>query len=43
MNNEYILLCLVHMSGREMDFIKEAFDQNWVVPLGPNVTVDVTD
>lgn len=25
------------MSGREMDFIKEAFDQNWVVPLGPNV------
>ena len=25
------------MSGREMDFIKEAFDQNWVVRLGPNV------
>jgi len=25
------------MSGREMDYIKEAFDQNWVVPLGPNV------
>ncbi len=25
------------MSGREMDFIKEAFDDNWVVPLGPNV------
>ena len=25
------------MSGREMDFIKEAFDTNWVVPLGPNV------
>lgn len=32
-----MLLCLAHMSGREMDFIKEAFDQNWVVPLGPNV------
>ncbi len=32
-----ILLCLAHMSGREQDFIKEAFDQNWVVPLGPNV------
>ena len=32
-----ILLCLAHMSGREMDYIKEAFDQNWVVPLGPNV------
>jgi dTDP-4-amino-4,6-dideoxygalactose transaminase len=25
------------MSGKEMDFIKEAFDANWVVPLGPNV------
>ena len=32
-----ILLCLAHMSGKEIDFIKEAFDQNWVVPLGPNV------
>ncbi len=28
---------MAHMSGKEMDFIKEAFDQNWVVPLGPNV------
>ena len=34
---ERILLCLAHMSGREQDFIKEAFDANWVVPLGPNV------
>ena len=25
------------MSGKEQEFIKEAFDQNWVVPLGPNV------
>jgi dTDP-4-amino-4,6-dideoxygalactose transaminase len=25
------------MSGREQEFIKEAFDANWVVPLGPNV------
>ena len=25
------------MSGREQDFIKEAFDTNWVVPMGPNV------
>ena len=32
-----ILLCLCHMSGREMDFIKEAFDGEWVVPLGPHV------
>ena len=35
--SERILLCLAHMSGREMDFVKEAFDTNWVVPLGPNV------
>ena len=35
--SERILLCLAHMSGREQDFIKEAFDTNWVVPLGPNV------
>ena len=25
------------MSGKEQDFIKEAFDTNWIVPLGPNV------
>lgn len=25
------------MSGKEQNFIKEAFDTNWVVPLGPNV------
>lgn len=25
------------MSGREQEFIQEAFDTNWVVPLGPNV------
>ena len=32
-----IYLCLAHMSGREQAFIQEAFDTNWVVPLGPNV------
>ena len=32
-----IILCLAHMSGNEMKYIQEAFDQNWVVPLGPNV------
>ena len=34
-----IHLCLAHMSeaGLEQRFIKEAFDTNWVVPLGPNV------
>ena len=34
---ERIYLCLAHMSGKEQDFIKEAFDTNWVVPMGPNV------
>lgn len=32
-----IYLCLAHMSGEEQKFIKEAFDTNWVVPLGTNV------
>ena len=32
-----IYLCLAHMSGKEQDFINEAFETNWVVPLGPNV------
>jgi len=34
-----IYLCLAHMSdeGTEQKYIKEAFDTNWVVPLGPNV------
>ena len=44
-NNKYmserkrIYLCLAHMSdeGLEQKYIKEAFDTNWVVPLGPNV------
>lgn len=35
--NKRIYLCLAHMSGKEMGFIQEAFDTNWVVPLGPNV------
>ena len=37
MANNKILLCLAHMSGNEMKYIQEAFDTNWVVPLGPNV------
>lgn len=34
-----IYLCLAHMSedGVEQQYVKEAFDTNWVVPLGPNV------
>ncbi len=30
-------LCLAHMSGNEQKYVQEAFDTNWVVPLGPNV------
>ena len=39
MINKRIYLCLAHMSeaGIEQKYIKEAFDTNWVVPLGPNV------
>ena len=36
-NMDRVYLCLAHMSGNEMKYIKEAFDTNWVVPLGPNV------
>lgn len=34
-----VYLCLAHMSedGMEQKYVKEAFDTNWVVPLGPNV------
>lgn len=32
-----ILLCLCKLSGKEQKFVNEAFDTNWVVPLGPNV------
>ena len=34
-----IYLCLAHMSedGAEQKYVKEAFDTNWVVPLGQNV------
>ena len=41
MDNERktIYLCLAHMSeeGVEQKYVKEAFDTNWVVPMGPNV------
>ena len=36
--NPKIWLSSPHMSGREMRYINEAFDTNWVSPLGPNVT-----
>ena len=34
---ERIYLSSPHMGGGEMSFIQEAFDTNWIAPLGPNV------
>ena len=38
MNIKQIYLSSPHMGGTERDFVKEAFDTNWIAPLGPNVT-----
>lgn len=35
--NKKIWLSSPHMGGKEQEFVKEAFDNNWVAPLGPNV------
>ena len=45
MERKTIYLCLAHMSedGIEQKYVKEAFDTNWVVPLGPNVNGFETD
>lgn len=37
MADKKIMLSLAHMGGNEQKYIQEAFDTNWVVPLGPNV------
>ncbi|MEZ4796620.1 MAG: aminotransferase class I/II-fold pyridoxal phosphate-dependent enzyme [Flavobacteriaceae bacterium] len=36
--NPKIWLSSPHMSGKEQDFISEAFATNWIAPLGPNVS-----
>jgi dTDP-4-amino-4,6-dideoxygalactose transaminase len=38
MNNSKIWLSSPHMGGNEQKYINEAFETNWVAPLGPNVT-----
>ncbi len=38
MHNSKIWLSSPHMGGTEQNYIQEAFDANWVAPLGPNVT-----
>ena len=35
--NKRIYLSAPHMGGNEMKYIQEAFDENWIAPLGPNV------
>lgn len=37
MNKSKIWLSSPHMGGREQKYVQEAFDTNWVAPLGPNV------
>lgn len=38
MNQEKIWLSSPHMGGAEQKYVQEAFDTNWVAPLGPNVS-----
>lgn len=37
-NNSKIWLSSPHMGGTEQKYVQQAFDSNWVAPLGPNVT-----
>ncbi|MGF9768957.1 aminotransferase class I/II-fold pyridoxal phosphate-dependent enzyme [Bacillus albus] len=39
MGNKKIYLSPPHMSGNELKYINEAFEQNWIAPLGPNVDI----
>ncbi|PFR90094.1 pyridoxal phosphate-dependent aminotransferase [Bacillus cereus] len=39
MGSERIFLSPPHMSGNEQKYINEAFEQNWIAPLGPNVDI----
>jgi dTDP-4-amino-4,6-dideoxygalactose transaminase len=43
MSNAKIWLSSPHMGGGEQKFVQEAFDTNWVAPLGPNVNNFETD
>ena len=38
MSNSKIWLSSPHMGGNEQKFVQDAFDSNWIAPLGPNVT-----
>lgn len=41
--NKKIWLSSPHMGGEEMKYIQQAFDENWIAPLGPNVNGLETD
>ena len=43
MTKNRIYLCLAHTSGNEQQYIQEAFDSNWITPLGPNVNAFETE
>ena len=43
MTKNRIYLCLAHTSGEEQQYIQEAFDSNWITPLGPNVNAFETE
>ena len=34
---EHTLLSPPHMGAAEFEFVKDAFDSNWIAPLGPHV------
>lgn len=38
MNRERIYLSPPHMGGEEIKYVKEAFDTNWIAPVGPHIT-----
>lgn len=37
MKNNRIYLSPPHMTGREMDYVRDVFESNWIAPLGPHV------
>jgi dTDP-4-amino-4,6-dideoxygalactose transaminase len=43
MANNKIWLSSPHMGGTEQNYVNEAFESNWVAPLGPNVNGFETD
>jgi dTDP-4-amino-4,6-dideoxygalactose transaminase len=37
MNPPQILLSTPHMGDKEFAYVKEAFDTNWIAPIGPHI------